>query len=54
MNKCTGMEMVGLQCPHNALWRNQNGVEVCGYHKLLLNAFNWETRHERKWKKVAP
>ncbi len=47
--KCTGMDIVGQQCPHDAQWRNQNGVEVCEYHKLLLDAFNWETRDKRKW-----
>ena len=50
--KCTGMQMVGQQCPHDAIWRNQNGVEVCEYHKLLLDAFNWENRNRRKWDSI--
>lgn len=52
MRKCTGMEMVGQQCPNNAEWRNQNGVEVCEYHKLLLDAFTYENRNNRKWEQL--
>ncbi len=51
--KCTGMQMVGQQCPHEALWRNQNGVEVCEHHKLLLDAFTWENRNKTTWVKVV-
>ncbi len=50
--KCTGMQMVSQQCPHDAIWRNQNGVEVCEYHKLLLDAFTWENRNGRKWEVI--
>ena len=50
--KCTGMQMVGQQCPHKAEWRNRYGVEVCKYHKLFLDAFTWENRNNRKWAKI--
>ena len=53
MAECTGMQVARQQCPHDAIWRNQYGVEVCEYHKLFLNAFTWENRNERKWEKVA-
>ena len=46
---CTGMQICDQQCPHEAIWVNQNGVKVCEYHKLLLDAFNWETRDKRCW-----
>jgi len=52
MRKCTAGAMVGQQCQHDAEWRNQNGVEVCEYHKLMLDAFTWENRHERKWENL--
>ena len=49
MTKCTGMAMVGQQCPHDATWENEHGVKVCYYHKLMLNAFTWELRDVIKW-----
>ena len=52
VKKCTGMGIIDKQCPHDAEWRNENGVTVCEYHKLLLDVFNWETRGERKWTKL--
>ncbi len=52
MKKCTGMAMVGQQCPHKAIWRNQNGAEVCELHKLVLDAFTWENRGTRKWERI--
>jgi len=54
MIKCTGDDWIGKQCPHEAIWRNQYGVECCEHHKLLINAFTWETRNERKWEKIKP
>jgi len=38
------MAMVGQQCPNEAMWRNQYGVEVCDQHRALLDAFTWENR----------
>ncbi len=43
---------ISRQCPIPAIWRNQWGVEVCEHHKLLLNAFNWETRNVRHWARI--
>jgi len=51
--KCTGEAMIGKQCPNDATWENQNGVNVCDYHKLLLDAFTWENRNDRKWIPLA-
>ena len=50
--KCTGDAMIGKQCPNEAIWVNQNGVLCCDHHKLLLDAFTWENRNNRKWSKV--
>ena len=50
--KCTGGDMVGIQCPHDAKWANRNGVKVCEHHKLLLVAFAWENRNTRKWTRI--
>lgn len=41
-------------CPENATWVNGNGAIVCPHHKLLLNAFTWENRNKRKWRKLSP
>jgi len=49
---CTGMAMVGQQCPHDAIWKNKNGVKVCDYHKLMLDAFTFESRNTRKWESL--
>jgi hypothetical protein len=49
---CTGMAMVGQQCPNKAVWESEKGVKVCEYHKLLLDAFNWEHQVERQWVKL--
>jgi len=43
MPKCTGDDMIGKQCPNEAIWRNQ---------KLLLDAFTWEKRNDRKWEPI--
>lgn len=48
--KCTGMAIVGQQCPHDAIWRNQNGVEVCDYHRSLLEAFSYPNKPQ--WSKI--
>jgi len=45
--------MCGYQCPHEVMWRNQNNVEVCEHHKLLLEAFTWENRNTRKWERMV-
>jgi hypothetical protein len=50
--KCTFGNISGHQCPNEATWVNQNGVTVCEQHKLVLDAFNWETRNKRKWDKL--
>jgi len=50
---CGGDAMIGRQCPNQAIWRNQNGVEVCEHHKLLLDAFTWEGRNKRKWELIS-
>jgi len=52
MKLCTGMAIFGQQCPNKAIWRNKNGVEVCEYHKLLLDAFTWENKNERDWQPI--
>jgi len=52
MPKCTGMDFVGQQCPHDAIWQNQYGVKVCDYHKLMLDAFTFESRKTRKWESL--
>ncbi len=52
--KCTGMQIIDQQCPHKATWRNWNGVKVCKYHKLLLNAFTWENRDKSQWTRILP
>ncbi len=54
MVKCTGLKMAGQQCPHPAIWRNHYGVEVCEYHKLVLDAWTWEWRNERTWEPIIP
>lgn len=41
------------ECNNKAEYKNNNGVCVCPYHKLLLDAFNWETREKRKWCKLS-
>ena len=51
--KCTGMAMTGQQCPNDAIWQNQNGVKVCDYHKLMLDAFTYESRKDRKWESLT-
>jgi len=53
MKLCTGGAMCGYQCPHEVMWRNQNNVEVCEHHKLLLEAFTWENRNTRKWERMV-
>jgi hypothetical protein len=50
---CTFGNMTGHQCPNKAEWENENGVKVCEQHKLVLDAFNWERRNERKWSKIG-
>ena len=52
--KCSGGAMIGRQCPHAAKWINQNGVICCDYHKLLLNAFTWDSRNLRTWEIIKP
>jgi hypothetical protein len=52
MNNCTYGCMTGINCNKPAEWRNQNGVEVCEYHKLVLDTFTWENRNERKWELI--
>jgi hypothetical protein len=36
-------------CDSEAEYQNKNGVCACEYHKLLLDAFNWELRNKRVW-----
>ena len=50
---CSGDAMIGKQCTCQAIWRNQNSVEVCEHHKLLLDAFTWEGRNERRWELIS-
>ena len=50
---CTGLAMFGYQCHYYATWVNQNGVKVCDYHKLVLDAFTWEGRNTRKWEQIT-
>jgi hypothetical protein len=50
---CSCGDMVGIQCPNPAKWINQNGVKVCDHGKLLLDAFTWENRNERKWSEIC-
>ena len=35
-----------------ATWVNKYGVAVCDSHKLLLDAFTWESRHDRQWTQI--
>ncbi len=49
---CLGGGIIGKQCSHKATWKNISGVKVCDHHKLLLDAFTWESRKERKWEKI--
>ena len=49
--KCS-YNLDGNGCPNEATWINQYGVKVCEHHKLLLNAFTWEDRNKRKWRKL--
>ena len=49
---CSCGNMVGIQCPQPVKWINQNGVKVCDHGKLLLDAFTWENRNNRKWQEV--
>lgn len=49
--KCQGSASE-LGCPNEAEYKNQNGLCVCPHHKLLLDAFNWETRKVRRWVKI--
>jgi len=53
MKKCSGGNMTGYQCPNKAEWQNQSGVIVCEHHKLLLDAFTWENRSNRKWVRLS-
>ena len=50
-DKCTGLAIVGKQCILPAKWENQNGVRVCNYHRLTLDAFTW-TGKEKDWKEL--
>ena len=50
--KCTAGKLTGNQCSEKASWVNQNGVRVCGYHKLLLDAFTWEPTDKKTWTPV--
>jgi hypothetical protein len=50
MPQCSGA--MGVTCYNRATWENQNGVKVCNQHKLLMNAFTFEGRNKRKWKKI--
>ena len=50
---CTAMAMYEHQCFSRATWENQNGVKVCDYHKLVLDAFTWEGRNTRKWEQIT-
>ena len=47
--KCSGDAMIGRQCPKLATWVNQNGVYCCDKHKLILDAFTWESLNTRNW-----
>ncbi len=42
-----------VPCTNPAEYKNQNGVCVCPYHKLLLDAFTWEDRNKRHWVKLT-
>ncbi|KKM76422.1 hypothetical protein LCGC14_1380370 [marine sediment metagenome] len=48
--QCTGV--LGVACSNEAEWVNEKGVCLCERHKLLLDAFTWENRNERTWRKV--
>ena len=52
MRLCTGDNMIGRQCPNEVEWVNQYSVEVCEHHKLLLDAFTWDSRNERHWTSI--
>lgn len=41
-----------VDCNNEAEYQNRNGVRVCLTHKLLLDAFNWETRKVHKWIRI--
>ena len=46
---CTGCQIIDRQCPNPAKWVNQNGVKVCDFHKLQIDAFGFEGRNNRIW-----
>lgn len=48
---CSGGQIIDRQCPNEAVWQNQNGVAVCEFHKLLIEAFTWEDRNTTVWSK---
>ncbi len=37
------------KCEKASEYENQNGVQVCEFHKTLLDAFTWESRDKRRW-----
>ncbi len=49
---CTFGDMTDMPCPYPAQWENENGVMVCDKHKTVMDAFNWENRNKRVWKKL--
>ena len=50
--QCSGGNIIGKQCPNEPKWINQNGVIVCDTHKELLDAFTWENRNSRAWRRI--
>ena len=45
---CQG-SLSNIPCSNLASYTNRNGVRVCEYHKLLIDAFTWENRNDRSW-----
>jgi len=41
--------MGDIPCSNIVTFTNKNGLRVCDYHKLLVDAFTWENRNERSW-----
>ena len=48
--ECKGVE--GLPCGREAVYENAYGVQFCAYHKLVVDAFTWESRARRQWRLI--
>jgi hypothetical protein len=50
--RCRMRDDCDCVCMKPVIWQNQNGVRACDWHKLMLDAFTWENRNQRKWEKI--